>query len=263
MSAEKIKEELSKLLKFYYDIKVSSKYLIYFTQIPSSNKHQANNAPYDLRMNVTDGCHVWCKQIDENFLKNILMVQLEGRAADSLSYVDYLTSLNESLKTDAFDLANIVDTVTELIEFKSKFMTHEYRFLLNESKTAANDVKSLLFSLYERHVKLESELNRLNSRSDLLANSDTSANSSKSKANNASATSADGVLKKFNLTNGSQTVARKPGMSLINPMSKRKKTPKGVKFDDDEEHDQKSDDATNSDDSSVKFKRTLSSQSDS
>lgn len=54
---------------------------------------------------------------------------------------------------------------------------------------------------------------------------------------------------------------RKPGMSLINPMVKRRKAPKGVKFDDDENVDVDVENSSESNDSSTKFVRTLSNVS--
>jgi hypothetical protein len=53
------------------------------------------------------------------------------------------------------------------------------------------------------------------------------------------------MLKKFNISSG-PAFSRKPGMSIINPLSKRRKAPMGVKFDDEDEEEDE-DNATGSD----------------
>jgi len=52
------------------------------------------------------------------------------------------------------------------------------------------------------------------------------------------------IKARFGLKNsaGSANLPRKPGMSIINPFSKRRKTPGGITFDDDENESDKEDD---------------------
>lgn len=228
--ADKIKDDLTKLVKNFVDIKINGKYIIYFSQT-SNGPNEAS----DLNFYVTNGVSVWSRKLDEEFLSKTIKSQMEN-IEKSLSYIDYLTSLYLVLRNDSFDLNHIVDPSSpesaDLVEFKSSCLGQEYRFLLNHVKSSPTEIKHLLFSLFDKYAKLEIELKKLTNRSDLGTEKADSTSSNKNKTNESDL---DG-MKMFNINNN-HMIGRKPGMSLINPLSKRRKAPTGVKFDDDENED--------------------------
>lgn len=219
MAVNMTREELIKLIKPYVDIKINCKYLVYFKEAPTNK---------DLSMHVTNGSNVWSKRLDEEFLASTL-------GGDTK---DYLGTLVSSIKTDSFDLNTLVDVnnqnKADLIEFKATKANNkgEYRIVLDQSTSGSIEIKSLLFALSERCVRLEAELTKVQNSRAVIEEV------SSSPAKKQTTQEAPSSLKKFNISSNHQPVIRKHGMSLINPMSKRKKTPKGVKFDEDEDNNE-------------------------
>lgn len=230
--SDKVKDDLVKSITYFYDLKQNAKYLIYFSQITTQNSINNLN---DFNMHVTNGINAWSRLVNDQFLRELIHPQLNDNLSTKLlSFTEFLESLLTCLKTDRFELNTLLETQNsiDLIEFKSI----NFNFILNPSKSSQNDIKNVLFFSYEKYTKLELEFNKLSSKVD-LTQSNSQLNSVTRQKSDGQQTGSDG-LKKFNITNNNHVLAsRKPGMSIINPLSKRRKTPEGVKFDDDDQND--------------------------
>lgn len=230
---DKIKEDLIKSIFCYYDIKQNTKFLVYFT-LGSTQI----NVVADLNMFVTNGICVWSRMINDKLISEIIQPQMDTKV---ISFMEFLENLKSVFKADSFDLNHVLDTQadsneTDLVEFKAILLNKQFKFVLKPVKSNHLEIKNCIFALHDRYSKLESENNKLNSRVDLMnSNSSSQSNGSQSKNKSESSNSTSDNLKKFNITNNNPMINRKPGMSIINPLSKRRKTPEGVKFDEDDE----------------------------
>jgi len=205
--SEKVKEELTKTLAYYYDIKLNTKYLIYFnkqhqtnplSQSQTQSQSQSSNGNETVMMIITDGIDCWNLCInDEKFLNSIIKVQLN----EKVSYIEFVSHLISSLNNEKFELNQIVSNDNEnehksdLIEFKftvnnsiNKGLTVLKCVLLLEpiqsAKSKANEIKNFLFFVYQKLTKAELEVKMIKNN----------ISSGSNDANNASSTNSGKIL---------------------------------------------------------------------
>jgi hypothetical protein len=226
---ESIKEDLLKSIYYYFDLKENCKYLIYFTT--TTKQHQ------DLTCSCTNGINVW----------NINLTSDIFSSTDKKTTLnEHLINLNLKLKRNNYELNKLIDTqnLIDLIEFKTNDNNTNIQFKFKPVKSNENDLKEFLFHMFNRLDKCESELNKLKSNdfsvqsaSNLMQNSEIKHNNNNSNNHQA---------RRFNLSKNQVAniiAPRQPYMSIINPMTKRRKMPKGVQFDDDEDDDDEEEEA--------------------
>ncbi|CAF0858692.1 unnamed protein product [Brachionus calyciflorus] len=233
MSDDKIRDDLLKRIHSYLNLKDNTKYLIYFLL---TNDSKVKNVCH-LTMMVTNGEQVWNCLINEEFYDRIKH-QIDSYQPLS----EFLNNLSTCLKLEQFELNKLVQNdqdAEDNLEFKMSNKT--FKFVLNTSKSNQKDIKNLLFQIYDKFSKLEIENSKLSNRIDLGESSSQNNKSQKLSENR----SADN-LKKFNITNNSPAHGRKHGMSILNTLTKRKKAPNGVKFDEDEDDVESSESSQNS-----------------
>jgi len=219
---ESIKEDLLKCIYSYFDLKENCKYLIYFT----TTKQQQQQ---DLTCSCTNGINVW--NIN---LTNDIFSSNDKKTTTTLN--EHLINLNLKLKRNDYELNKIIDTqnLIDLIEFKTNNdNNNSIQFKFKPVKSNENDLKEFLFHMFNRLDKCESELNKLKSNDltvqsagNLMQNSEIKHNSNNHQP------------RRFNLSKNQVAniiAPRQPYMSIINPMTKRRKMPKGVQFDDDDD----------------------------
>ena len=204
-----LNDDLLKSIYCYFDLKESVKYLLYFEQ--SENF---------IKFKLTNGFKVWFYEFNDSN--------------------EILNELNTSLKKDDYELNKISDSQIE-IELKSK---NRFKLKLEPVKSNENELKELVFNMFSKLSKCEQEMSKLSSKFD----SNTSGSIS-NELNNCSSSKQTHTPqpKRFNLNK--QQIAnvispRKPYMSVINPKNKRRKTPKGVEFEEDDNEDSESDNKT-------------------
>jgi hypothetical protein len=225
--------DLLKSINSYYDIKDTAKYLIYFTSSSPNHAHEetALTNTNSLSLNITNGLTVWSTLLNQTNLTSLLQKQqlILPVARKSITLSELCENLYQILISEKYELNKVVSTselAQDLIEFK---VTNASFFTLNivcsplSSVSGSHEIKNLLFSMHDRLTKLKESEHV------------TPGNKSTTDNTNASASSGQS-LKKFNI-NSQVGIAgnRKPGMSIINPMSKRRKVPQGVKYDDDQD----------------------------
>jgi hypothetical protein len=179
--SEKVKEELTKTLAYYYDIKLNTKYLIYFnkqhqtnplSQTQMQSQSQSANGNETIMMIITDGIDCWSSCInDEKFLNSIIKIQLN----EKVSYIEFVSHLISSLNNEKFELNQILSNDNEN-EDKSDLI--EFKFTVNNSinkghsvlkcvlllepilsaKSKANEIKNFLFFVYQKFTKAELEV---------------------------------------------------------------------------------------------------------
>lgn len=197
----------------YYDIKENTRYLVYLAKANS-----------ETRLGVTNGASVWSAVLNET-----LVIKQTVSRLDSLD--EFTASLSQALEADKFELNKVTDTKgDELVELKSNCSGIILTIMAEESKSSSNEIKFLLFGLFDKLKKLDG----VNVRPQVAS------------VGKSESTSAGDALKKFNVAPSSQIKNRKAGMSIVNPLSKRKKLPQGVKFDDDAGNEYESDDGSTS-----------------
>lgn len=229
---DKIKDDLLKSISYYYDIKLNTKYLIYFTV---GNQQSSS---MDANMLITNGVYTWSTCLtSDTFLNDVLRTQLNSKH----SLLEFIGLLVHSLSSDKFELNKFMDTanLTDFVEFKlaNEKLAGACKFILEPAKSSANDIKNLLFIMYDKLSKAEAEVKKLNEKADLSTGESGLVKMGSSDSNGAKGSSASDILRKFNIASG-PAYSRKPGMSIINPLSKRRKAPKGVKFDDDDDEEE-------------------------
>jgi hypothetical protein len=211
-------DKLVKTIKCYEQGK--SKYLIYFTT-------QSN----DLVINVTNGIDCWqSNKINENYLSTLDQETKTANGKKSYKHFKLLDALNlidESLNLDTFELKESDDH--KLLDLKLASSDNRLTFsldILSESSTKL-EIKKFVFNLYENKFSKQDDCNK--HRYSVLDSPHMSTSSSSS--------SDLGMLKRFNISrNKTNTHAeRKQGYSIINPLNKKRKVPKGVEFESDED----------------------------
>jgi hypothetical protein len=236
MNDSKLKEELCKTIKLVENYRQDEKYLLYF-----SNDYLNKS---DLNMMVTNGCMVWkCKLTDDTFLKEKLIKT--SSASSSHSFAEFARSMLDLIRRDQFELNTQYKTSAdkfddqEAIEFRScvdvkqsTILDPNFKFILEPAKSYARELKFLLFSMHAKLTQTELELGKLSKYSTNIQLIDSSICSSQTSNNSAD------LLKNFNVSAQKNVVRRTQGMSIINPLSKRRKTPQGVKFDEDDDQEQ-------------------------
>ncbi|CAF0943987.1 unnamed protein product [Brachionus calyciflorus] len=232
MSDDKIRDDLLKRIHSYLNLKDNTKYLIYFLL---TNDSKVKNVCH-LTMMVTNGEQVWNCLINEEFYDRIKH-QIDSYQPLS----EFLNNLSTCLKLEQFELNKLVQNDQDEDNLEFKMSNKTFKFVLNTSKSNQKDIKNLLFQIYDKFSKLEIENSKLSDRIDLGESSSQNNKSQKLSENR----SADN-LKKFNITNNSPAQGRKHGMSILNTLTKRKKAPNGVKFDEDEEDVESSQSSQNS-----------------
>jgi hypothetical protein len=202
--SEKFKEDLVKTLTYYYDIKLSAKYLIYFkkqkiTNSQTQSQTQALSLGNELvSMIITDGIDCWSLCInDEQFLSNIIKVQLN----ENVSYVEFLSHLINNLRDEKFELNQILSNSNEkghkeynndLLEFKFTLNNNSTNKSQNDfkcilllepilsAKVKADEIKNCLFFAYQKFAKTDLEVkkmkNNLNNGRNETNNSESSSN---------------------------------------------------------------------------------------
>ncbi len=181
---------------------------------------------------------------------------LHKQLNSKMSPVEFLAMFGQSLKRDEFELNKIIDTEnsTEIIELETKNKTTNtnisVKLMLRPVKSNVIELKDFMFHMFNRLTRTETELNKLSSRinttSSGVANEITNnSNSSSSKPSSNHVP----IAKRFNISKNqiANIIApRNSHMSIINPMNKRRKTPKGVQFDDEDEDENDNDEETES-----------------
>ena len=247
-----LKSKMTFLLKTvhsYYDIKESVRYLIFFTNDLSCSS--------SLYLNITDGLRVFATQVNEISLASLIDRQQVSRPVSLLEFIEHLS---QALRADKYELNKLLDPSSrDLVELRVSNVNHlGLTILAGECKSSQVEIKNLLFALHDRFSRLEAEKLSGHGGVDLAAERNSS-----TPATRAAESCAGDVLKKFSIRgSGSQILSRKPGMSIINPLSKRKKVPQGVKFDDDdEEEDENSGTSADENARSPKVNKSSRSQS--
>jgi hypothetical protein len=247
----KLKTECLKAIYSYYDIKDNVKYLLCFNTTSASNN--------DLSFCITNGVMVWQACLNEAFIQRLLnndCVTLNIRNSSPLTLNEFLAQLNQIVKTEKYSLNKILQEEEDFIELKSDSPQNSFSFkiLIEQSKSIQSDLKLLIFNLFDRFSKLETENANLNNKLDLAEKSSSNHQRTSNEVNHGSSTAAAAeTLKKFNLSNSKHhsNNRMKPGMSIINPLSKRKKDPRGVRFDSDDDDDDNSQASDKSEHNSV------------
>lgn len=268
MDSLKLREDLLKSMYSYFDIKENVKYLLYFTQTTSTD---TTTSSCDLRFQLTNGINVWCVNVTNDSFINEQILQTRSSssskqhtATSSISSLnEFLFNLNKCLKKDEYELSKLVDTETlnDLIEIELKSQ-HEIKFRLTQVKSNENELKDLLFNMFTKMNRLEHELSKLQSTHNISSSSNTNSgglmnnNNNNDKLNQQNNSNNNPQVKRFSLTkqqvaNVISSQQRKPYMSIINPMNKRRKTPKGVQFDEEDTNSSESD-SENTTDNKVK-----------
>ena len=217
--SEKLKEALLKQISLFNDFKKNSKYLTYFSATANG-----------LKMLITNGVDVWSHLIsEEKFLTD-----LNQREHVNLKLDDLFATIHLALRDSKLEV-NVVIAAddNELVEFKVNNVEHNgkkwsFKFTLEPAKSNANELKALLFLMHDKWTKSEEELTRRTGKA-----SSSAANNDHDGSAGVKTGSAHDGLRKFSMQTGA--TSRKAGMSIINPNSKRRIMPKGVKFDDDDE----------------------------
>ena len=240
---DKVKEDLSKKIFNHFDLKENTKFIVYFS-LKSAACSQDKTC--ELILSVTNGVAVWSTCLTSDvFLNEVIKKQ-----ALNVTFEEFLTDLSKLLHADEFELNKIFSTESssDLIEFQScfkqvdsdvkKLRKNSFKFLLEPAKSSANEIKNLLFQIYEKLNKAEFEFEKLANKSSIDAfkatsnKTDTTNSNSKILKNES-----NDLLRRFNIASvASSNSRRKPGMSIINPMAKKRIAPKGVEFDDDNDN---------------------------
>ena len=229
------RDELVSTIKRYHDASCDTQLYIYFRAASAS----------DLFMRITDG-------VEQHWQLNINT----DHHADANDDEQFLAELHQSLTRGSFELRRVYGAKSEpSIEFKIlagdqrkklRAATAATRILLEPlGDTYKAEMKTFVFSLVERIHELTSECDKLRKRT--LPNSaqqqHTPSASTSSQQQQQQQSAAKVVtmnhLRKFNLMGASKSVQinRRQGMSIINPMCKRRQAPKGVQFDKDDDDD--------------------------
>lgn len=203
--SEKFKEDLVKTLTYYYDIKLSAKYLIYFKkQKPTNSQTQSQTQALSsgnelVSMVITDGIDCWSLCInDEKFLSNIIKVQLN----EKVSYVEFLSYLINSLNEEKFELNQILSNSNEKVHTEYNNDLIEFKFTLNNNnsttksqneckcilllepilsaKVKADEIKNCLFFAYQKFAKTDLEVKKMKNN---LSNGRNDTNNSESTSN--------------------------------------------------------------------------------
>jgi hypothetical protein len=256
--------EMLKSVFSYYDIKDTVKYLVYFTTTTASaSSNTFTSIDLDsplttintLNFNITDGLTVWSALLNQTALTSLITKQqlvLPTPAANNpISLSQFFDNLLDSLKSSKFELSKLVGAdiaSSDLIEFRvtasGLFASLSIMTAPLSSVASSHELKTLLFALHDRLGK--KQFNEVESVATVRTNSAAAADG------NASTASSGSRFKKFG--SGPAVGARKPGMSIINPMSKRRKVPEGVKYQDGD-----SDEMSSGDDDDEKKKESLDS----
>ena len=226
---ESIKEDLLKSIYYYFDLKENCKYLIYFT---TTTKQQQQQQQQDLTCSCTNGINVW----NVNLTNDIFSLTDKKTTLN-----EHLINLNLKLKRNDYELNKLIDTqnLIDLIEFKTNDNNIQFKF--KPVKSNENDLKEFLFHMFNRLDKCESELNKLKSNDLTLQSASNLMQNSEIKHNNNNNNSNNHQARRFNLSKNQVAniiAPRQPYMSIINPMTKRRKMPKGVQFDDEDDDDE-------------------------
>jgi hypothetical protein len=207
MNSNDLKE---KILSFY-DLKDDTKYIITF-----QNKENLSCESDSIIIKVTNGLKTW--------------------KSDPINTNDFISSLNST----KFEI-NKPKVNEDVIELKIQMNTNKQQTLkiklepIKGLNANSNEIKDLLFQLSDKLNQYEQELEKVNNKIDIKNLTSSSSSLDKVKDDKQSI---DFSLNKKN--NQGMSKQRKPGMSLINPLSKRKNIPKGVKFNDEDEEDSNS-----------------------
>ena len=201
---------------------------------------------------------VWSLNItNELFVSNVLHKQLNFK----VSLVEFLAMIGQCLKREEFELNKIIDTenLTEIIELETKNSSTagnkkatntntSIKLMLKPVKSSVIELRDFMFHMFSKLTRTETELNKLSSRIDTASNgvaNEITSSGSKPSTNHIP------QARRFNISKNQVAhiiAPRNSHMSIINPMTKRRKTPKGVQFDeDDEEDDDEDEDETESD----------------
>jgi hypothetical protein len=203
------------LLKNYYnwysDEKDSdkSRYLIHVSKSASIT--------YELKIYLTTGLNQWFFNLNEKSYQSTQTKQAS-------TFAHFLDHFYEVLCKKQFSLHKIFDKETNrtLIKFYMTGVDMSYYFQPDDAYEPVGALTNLCFSLTDKCLKLESEL--LKAGYCEISNEPNSLQSRER---------IEPLKKAFlgEYTNLTHT-QRKPGMSIINPHSKKRKIPKGVQFGD-------------------------------
>jgi hypothetical protein len=216
---------LKKFTNFYTefnDTKEDARYLINFKT--------SNN---ELKFYVTNGENQWFLNINDKTFSTIQQnkTQIKHQSpAKSNNFIEFLENMYNILTKKQFSLQKLYNTETsnEIIKFETiNISLKQINFFLklNENYKSIEFLKETCFSLIDKNNQLEEELkNTQNTQTTFKM--------------------CENDLKtdfKQNMSIPS-VQQRKPGMSIINPHSRKRRVPKGVQFgDDDDDKSEESD----------------------
>ena len=180
-----------KTLTYYYDIKLNSKYLIYFNKQQQANSQSqsqsqsstSSSANDSIMMLATNGLDCWSICInDEKFLSNVV----KGQLNEKCSFIEFVSHLVGVLSAEQFELNKILNTEHEgvedaaensdLLEFKCVIKTAskskngdnslKCRIVMEpvlSARQKAAEIKNVLFFAYQQYNKADLELKKLKS----------------------------------------------------------------------------------------------------